>query len=547
MAEPKTLYPVLVLPEKYARTVGRDALRSNIMAAVIIAEILKTSLGPRGMDKMLVDELGDIIVTNDGYTILDEMQVEHPAAKLIIEIAKTQDTEVGDGTKRSVVLAGELLRKAEDLLDNNIHSTVIIEGYKRAMQFVEKVVNEVAKDVSVDDVETLKKVAKSALSSKIAGMYADKIADLIVNAVKKVTSKQEDRIIVDLDAIKIEKRVGGGIEDTELIDGIVIDKERVHAGMPKLVKNAKIALINDALEVKETETDARINITAPEQLEAFLKKEQELIKRMVDKIKDVGANVVFVQKGIDDLAAHYLAKYGILAVRRVKKSDMEKLAKATGAKIVTSIEDLSSEDLGYADVVEEKKVADENMIFVMGCKNPRAVTILVRAGSEHVADEIERSIQDAIKDVATVIKYGKVIAGGGAIEIELARRLREEAKKHPSKIQLAMLAFADALESIPSALAENAGMDTIEVMAELRAAHEEGKIWYGVDAINGKIADMWELNVLEPANVTTQAIKSATEAASMILKIDDVIAAVKKEESESKGPSSEGEGDYEFD
>ncbi len=545
MAEQRTLYPILVLPEKYARTVGRDALRSNIMAAVIIGEILKTSLGPRGMDKMLVDELGDIIVTNDGYTILDEMQVEHPAAKLIIEIAKTQDTEVGDGTKRSVVLAGELLRKAEDLLDNNIHSTVIIEGYKRAMQFVEKTVSEIAKDVSIDDAEALKKIAKSALSSKIAGMYADKIADLVVNAVKKVTAQQDDRVIVDLDAIKIEKRVGGGIEDTELIDGIVIDKERVHPGMPKIVKEAKIALINDALEVKETETDARINITSPEQLEAFLRKEQEMIKQMVDKIKEVGANVVFVQKGIDDLAAHYLAKYGILAVRRVKKSDMEKLAKATGAKIVTSIDDLSPEDLGYAEAVEEKKVADENMIFVTGCKNPRAVTILIRAGSEHVADEIERSIQDAVKDVATVIKYGKVIAGGGAIEIELARRLREEAKRHPSKIQLAMLAFADALEAIPSALAENAGMDTIEVMAELRAAHEEGKIWYGVDAINGKVADMWELNVLEPANVTTQAVKSATEAACMILKIDDVIAAVKKEESESKGPGSE-EGDYDL-
>ena len=316
--------------------------------------------------------------------------------------------------------------------------------------------------------------------------------------------------------------------------------------MPKVVREAKIALINDALEVKETETDARINITSPEQLEAFLRKEQDMIKKMVDKIREIGVNVVFVQKGIDDLAAHYLAKYGILAVRRVKKSDMEKLAKATGARIVTSIDDLSPEDLGHAELVEEKKVADENMIFVTGCKNPRAVTILIRAGSEHVADEIERSIQDAIKDVATVIKYGKVIAGGGAIEVELARRLREEAKKHPSKIQLAMLAFADALEAIPAALAENAGMDTIEVMAELRAAHEQGKIWYGVDAINSKVADMWELNVIEPANVTTQAIKSATEAANMILKIDDVIAAVRKEGEGGKGGVG-GEEDLEFD
>jgi len=547
VGEGKAIYPVILLPEKYARAVGRDALRSNIMAAVIVGEILKTSLGPRGMDKMLVDELGDITVTNDGATILDEMQVEHPAAKLIIEIAKTQDKEVGDGTKRSVVLAGELLKKAEELLDKNIHPTVIIEGYKRAMQFVEAEINKIAKNVSLNDVENLKKVAKSALSSKLAGMYADKLANLVVDAVRKVTYEEAGKLIVDLDAIKIEKKVGGGIEDSELIDGVVIDKERVHPAMPKVVRNARIVLINDALEVKETETDARINITSPDQLEAFLKKEQEILKKMVDKIKQIGANVVFVQKGIDDLAAYYLAKYGILAVRRVKKSDMEKLAKATGAKIVTSIDELTENDLGYAELVEERKVADENMIFVTGCKNPKAVTILIRAGSEHIADEIERSINDAVRDVATVIKYGKVIAGGGAIEIELARRLREEAKRHPSKIQLAMLVFADALESIPAALAENAGMDTVEVMAELRAAHEQGKIWYGVDVLNSKVEDMWELNIIEPANVTVQAIKSATEAAIMILKIDDVIAAIKKEgEEKGEAKSEEGAEEEEF-
>uniref|UniRef100_A0A7C5XMT5 Thermosome subunit beta n=1 Tax=Ignisphaera aggregans TaxID=334771 RepID=A0A7C5XMT5_9CREN len=545
--EGRTIYPVVLLPEKYARAVGRDALRSNIMAAVIVGEILKTSLGPRGMDKMLVDELGDITVTNDGATILDEMQVEHPAAKLIIEIAKTQDKEVGDGTKRSVVLAGELLKKAEELLDKNIHPTVIIEGYKRALQFVEEEINKISKSISINDTEILTKVASSALSSKLAGIYASKLASMVVDAVKKVTYEEGGKLIVDLDAIKIEKKVGGGIEDSELIDGVVIDKERVHPAMPKVVRNAKIALINDALEVKETETDARINITSPDQLEAFLKKEQEMLKKMVDKIKEIGANVVFVQKGIDDLAAYYLAKYGILAVRRVKKSDMEKLAKATGAKIVTSIEELTDNDLGYAELVEEKKVADENMIFVTGCKNPKAVTILIRAGSEHIADEIERSIQDAVKDVATVVKYEKVIAGGGAIEIELARRLRDEARKHPSKIQLAMMAFADALESIPAALAENAGMDTVEVMAELRAAHEQGKTWYGVDVINSRVADMWALNVIEPANVTLQAIKSATEASIMILKIDDVIAAVKKEGEKEGGKSEEGEEAEEFD
>jgi len=532
--EGRTIYPIVLLPEKYARAVGREAVRSNITAAVIIGEILKTSLGPRGMDKMLVDELGDITVTNDGATILDEMHVEHPAAKLIIEVAKTLDKEVGDGTKRSVVLAGELLKKAGELLDRNIHATVIIEGYRRAAEISEKIINELAKDVSLEDEETLIKVAKAALASKVAGIYGDKIAKIVVNAVKKVTYVEAGKMIVDLDSIKVEKKIGGGIEETELIDGIVIDKERVHSGMPKVVRDARIALIGDAIEVKKTETDARISITSPDQLEAFLKKEQEILKKMVDKIKEVGANVVFVQKGIDDIAAYYLAKYGILAVRRVKKSDMDKLARATGAKIVSSIEELTPNDLGYAELVEEKKVADENMIFVTGCKNPKAVTILIRAGSEHVAEETERSIMDAIKDVANVIKRRKVISGGGAIEVELAERIRKEAKKHPSKIQMAMLAFADALEAIPAALAENAGMDTIEAMSELRAAHEAGKVWYGVDAAEGKIADMWEKGVIEPADITIQAIKSATEAAIMILKIDDVIAAIKREEEKGK-------------
>jgi len=544
--EGKTIYPIVLLPDKYARAVGREAVRSNITAAVIVGEILKTSLGPRGMDKMLVDELGDITVTNDGATILDEMHVEHPAAKLIIEVAKTLDKEVGDGTKRSVVLTGELLKKAGELLDRNIHATVIIEGYRRAADLAERFVNEVSKEISLEDEETLIKVAKVALASKVAGIYGDKIAKIVVDAVKKVTYVEAGKMIVDLDSIKIEKKVGGGIEETELIDGIVVDKERVHSGMPKIVRNAKIALIGDAIEVKKTETDARISITSPDQLEAFLKKEQEILKKMVEKIKEVGANVVFVQKGIDDIAAYYLAKYGILAVRRVKKSDMDKLARATGAKIVSSIEELTQNDLGYAEIVEERKVAEENMIFVMGCKNPKAVTILIRAGSEHVAEETERSIMDAIKDVANVIRRRKVIAGGGAIEIELAERIRKEAKKHPSKIQMAMLAFADALEAIPAALAENAGMDTIEAMSELRAAHEEGKMWYGVDAVEGKIVDMWEKGVVEPADITIQAIKSATEAAIMILKIDDVIAAIKREEEKGKG-GAESEEEPELD
>jgi thermosome len=547
MAEEKrTLYPIVLSPEKYAREIGREAMRSNIMAAVIVAEILKTSLGPRGMDKMLVDELGDIVVTNDGATILDQMHVEHPAAKLIIEIAKTQDKEVGDGTKRSTVLAGELLKRAGELLDKNIHPTIIIEGYNKAANIAEKLINQLAVNVSLDDKDILIKVAKSALSSKLASIYADKLAKIVVDAVKKVTEivtlpNGEKKIIVDLDSLKIEKKIGGGVEETELIDGIVIDKERIHGEMPKIVSKAKIALIGDAIEIKETETDARINISTPEQLEQFLNKEKEMLKKMVDKIKQVGANVVFVQKGVDDLAAYYLAKYGILAVRRVKKSDMEKLAKATGAKIVNSIDELSPSDLGEAELVEERKIADENMIFVTGCKNPKAVTILIRAGSEHVADEIERSINDAIKDVATVIKYGKVIAGGGAIEMELAEGIRKEAKKESSKIQMAMLAFADALEAIPAALAENAGMDTIEAMTQLRAAHEQGKKWYGINAIEGKIADMWAENVIEPANITIQAIKSATEAAAMILKIDDVIAAIGKTSEMTSSKEEESE------
>ncbi|MFP3167228.1 MAG: thermosome subunit beta [Candidatus Nanopusillus sp.] len=540
MAEDKKgLYPVVLSPEKYARTIGREAMRSNIMAAVLVSEILKTSLGPRGMDKMLVDELGDITVTNDGATILDQMHVEHPAAKLIIEIAKTQDKEVGDGTKRSTVLAGELLKRADELLDKNIHPTVIIEGYNKAAVIAEELVNKLAQNVSMDDEETLIKVAKSALSSKIASIYSDRLAKIIVDAVRKVTdvvelSSGEKKIIVDLDSLKIEKKIGGGVEETSLIDGIVIDKEKIHGEMPKVVSNAKIALIGDAIEIKETETDARINISSPDQLEQFLNKEREILKKMVEKIKEVGANVVFVQKGVDDLAAYYLAKYGILAVRRVKKSDMEKIAKATGGKIINSIDELSENDLGYAELVEEKKVADENMIFITGCKNPKAVTILIRAGSEHVADEIERSINDAIKDVATVIRYGKVIAGGGALEMELAEGIRKEAKKESSKVQMAMLAFADALEAIPAALAENAGMDTIEAMTQLRALHEQGKKWAGIDAIEGKVRDMWEKNVIEPANITIQAIKSAVEAAIMVLKIDDVIAAV--------GKSTGGEG-----
>ncbi len=537
----RTVQPVLILPENYVRTVGRDALRTNIMAARLVAETVRTTLGPRGMDKMLVDELGDITVTNDGVTILEQMEVVHPAAKLLVEVAKTQEEEVGDGTTTAVVIAGELLKNAEELLDMGIHPTVIAEGYRKASDQALKILDEIAEKVSKEDTEVLKKIARTAMTGKVAELARDFLADLVVDAVQKVTYEVDGKTVVDLDSIKIEKKIGGGVEDTELIHGVVIDKERVHPGMPKVVKNAKIALINGALEVKETEIDARINITSPDQLEAFLRKEEELIKKMVDKIKEVGANVVFVQKGIDDLAAHYLAKYGILAVRRVKKSDMEKLAKATGARIVTNIDDLTPEDLGEAELVEEKKVAGENMIFVTGCKNPRAVTILIRGGTEHVIDEIERAITDAMKDVAAALKDGKVVAGGGAVEVEIAKRLRDWAQQLPSKEQLAALKFADSLEIIPQTLAENAGLDSIEIMAELRSRHEKGEKWAGVDVFEGKVADMWEKGVIEPRKVKAQAIKSATEAAIMILRIDDVIAAVKKEGGEkSKGPEEFG-------
>jgi len=524
------------LPENYVRTVGRDALRTNIMAARLVAETVRTTLGPRGMDKMLVDELGDITVTNDGVTILEQMEVVHPAAKLIVEVAKTQEEEVGDGTTTAVVIAGELLKNAEELLDMGVHPTVIAEGYRKAADRALKELDEIAEKITKDDVEVLKKIAKTAMTGKVAELARDFLADLVVDAVRKVTYEVDGKTVVDIDSIKIEKKIGGGVEDTELVDGVVIDKERVHPGMPKVVKNAKIALINGALEVKETEIDARINITSPEQLDAFLRKEEEMLKRMVDKIKEVGANVVFVQKGIDDLAAYYLAKYGIFAVRRVKKSDMEKLAKATGARIVTNVEDLTPEDLGEAELVEERKVAGESMVFVTGCKNPRAVTILIRGGTEHIVDEIERALTDAMKDVAVALKDGKVVAGGGAVEVELAKRLREWAQQLPSKEQLAALKFADSLEIIPQTLAENAGLDPIEIMAELRSRHEKGEKWAGVDVFEGKVADMWEKGVIEPFRVKSQAIKSATEAAIMILRIDDVIAATKKEGESKKEP-----------
>ncbi len=535
--------PILILKEGTQRTVGRDAQRMNITAARVIAEAVRSTLGPKGMDKMLVDSLGDVVITNDGVTILKEIDVEHPAAKMIIEVAKTQDNEVGDGTTTAVVLAGELLRKAEELLDQDIHPTIIARGYRLAASKALEVLENIAIDIDVEDEEILKKIAATAITGKHSEYALDHLASLVVEAVKRVAEKVEGKYKIDEDNIKIEKRQGGSVADTKLVNGIVIDKEVVHAGMPKRIKDAKIAVLKAALEVKETETDAEIRITDPDQLMKFIEQEEKMLKDMVDRLANAGANVVFCQKGIDDLAQYYLAKAGILAVRRVKQSDIEKIAKATGARILTDLREISSSDLGEAELVEERKVGDEKMVFIEGCKNPKAVTILVRGGSEHVVDEVERSLNDAIKVVKAALESGKVVAGGGAPEIEVALKLKEWAPSLGGREQLAAEAFASAMEIIPRALAENSGLDPIDILVDLRKAHEEGKTTYGVNVFEGKVTCMKESGVLEPLRVKSQAISSATEVAIMILRIDDVIAAKGLESKE--GPESETGGEEE--
>ncbi|AEA47241.1 thermosome subunit beta [Archaeoglobus veneficus] len=536
--------PVLILKEGTQRTVGRDAQRLNIMAARVIAEAVRSTLGPRGMDKMLVDGLGDIVITNDGVTILKEIDVEHPAAKMIIEIAKTQDNEVGDGTTTAVVLAGELLKRAEELLDQEIHPAIISTGYRLASEKAMEILEEIAIPISKDDDEMLKKIAATAMTGKGAEVALDKLADIVVRAVKTVTEEVNGKLRFDPDYVKLERRQGGGIEDTELVEGIVLDKEVVHPAMPKRVKNAKILLVDSALEVKETETDAKIRITDPEMLQKFIEQEEKMIKDMVNKIVEAGANVVFCQKGIDDLAQYYLAKAGVLAVRRVKKSDIEKLAKATGAKVLTDLRDISSSDLGEAALVEERKVGEDKMVFVTGCKNPKAVTILIRGGTEHVVEEIARGIEDAVRVVGVALEDGKVVAGAGAPEIEISLKLKQWAPTLGGREQLAAEAFAAALEIIPKTLAENAGIDPIDVLVELKAAHERGEKYTGVDVETGKVVDMKERGVLEPLRVKSQAIESATEVAVMILRIDDVIAAKGLEKTKETG--FEGMGEPEF-
>jgi len=540
--------PVLILKEGTSRSTGREAMRNNIMAARAIAEALRTTLGPRGMDKMLIDSLGDVTITNDGATILDEMDVQHPAAKLMVEIAKAQDDEVGDGTTTVVVLAGELLKEAEALLDKNIHPTVVIGGYKKAADKAREVLERIAMPVSYEDDETLKKVAMTAMYSKAVAAVRGYFADLAVKAVKQIAEKKGEEWYADTDYIQIIKKQGGSLLDTQLVCGVVIDKEVVHPGMPKRVEDAKIALINAPLEIEKPEYDAEIRIRSPEQMKAFLEEQERMLRDMVERIRGVGANVVFCQKGIDDAAQHYLAKFGILAVRRVKKSDMEKLARATGARIVTSLEDLTEKDLGYAKLVEERKVADDKMVFVEGCKNPKAVSILVRGGAEHVVDEAERAIHDALCVIRNVVQEGKIVGGGGAPEVELARYIRDYAMKFKGKVQLAMQKFADALEIIPTILAQSGGLEPVDAIVELRSLHEQGKTWAGVDVVGGRIVeDITKLNVPEPVNVKKQSIKSATEAAIMILRIDDIIAAAPPKEKKGKEKGfEEGTGAGEF-
>ncbi len=537
--------PVLILPEGAMRTTGRDAQKNNIIAAKAVADAVRTTLGPKGMDKMLVDSIGDIVITNDGVTILEEMEIEHPAAKMMVEVAKTQNEEVGDGTTTSVILAGELLKKAEELLEQEIHPTVITKGFKIAKDEALKIMEEIAKPVSLDDRETLKKIAVTSMSGKSIERASPKLADLVVEAVKTVAEMRDGKVDVDTDNIKREKKHGGSSDDTELVRGIVIDKEIVHPAMPKTVNDAKIVLLDVALEVKETETDAEIRITSPDQMQAFIEQEQKMLKDMVEKVVASGATVLICQKGIDDIAQHYLAKKKVMACRRVKKSDMEALAKATGGRIVSNLEDLSPEDLGYAKLVEERKVAGESMTFVRECKYPKAVTLLVRGSTDHVVDEVGRSIEDAIGAVASAVEVGKVVSGAGAPEAEVAMRLRKSAEKLSGREQLAVKAFADALEVVPRSLAENAGLDPIDILVSLRAAHDQGKTTYGVDVFNGNIMDAFEAGVVEPLKVKTQAIKSAAEAADMILRIDDVITASRLSKGGMPSGMPPGMGDHE--
>jgi len=525
--------PVLVLKESALQQKGRDAQKNNIAAAKLVAELVKTSLGPRGLDKMLVDSLGDVTITNDGATILKEIDTQHPAAKMMVEISKTIDTEVGDGTTSSVVFAGALLEKAEKLLEKDVHSTVIIDGYQAASEKALELLAKLAKTVKPDDRESLIKIAKTSMQSKLVSEDSAPLSKLVVDSILKIAEKDGDKYSVDLDNLKVEKKAGGSIDDTSLVNGIVLDKEIVHSGMPTKVEEAKIALVNTALEVEKTEMSAEIRISDPTQMQQFLEEENKMLKSMVDKIHNIGANVLICQKGIDDISQHYLSKHGVLAVRRVKESDMTKLAKATGGRISTNLDDISADDLGSAEIVQQKKVESDKWVFIEGCKNPRSVTVLVRGGSQRVVDEVDRSLHDALMVVKDVVEKPSIVAGGGSPEAYLAAELNEWSSSSEGREQLAIKQYAEAFESIPLTIAENAGMDPIDTIITLRANQSNGKQTVGINAKESKIGDMFRLDIVEPLAVKEQIIKSATEAACMILRIDDVIAV-------SGGPSAGG-------
>jgi len=521
--------PVLILKEGAARSRGQDAQHANIMAAQIVAEAVKSALGPKGMDKMLVDSLGDVTITSDGRTVLDEMDIQHPAAKMMVEVAKTQDEEVGDGTTTAVIVAGELLGKAEELVDKKVHPTVIVDGYRKAADKALETLEKIAISVQPTNKDFLGKVAITCMASKLVSENREQLAEIAVEAVLHVANKVKDEYRVDLDDIMVEKKPGESITDTKLIEGLVLDKEVVHPGMPKRVEKAKIALLESALEVKKTEFDAKINIERPEQMEIFLQEEENMLKEMVEKIVSAGANVVICQKGIDDMVQHFLARKGILAVKSAKESDIEKLVKATGGKASSNLDDFTEKDLGFAELVEERKIGDDKMTFIEGCKNPRSVAILIRGGTERIVDEAERSVHDALCVVRDVVQEPKILAGGGAPEMEIARALRDYAESLPGREQLAVQKFAEAIETVPLTLSENAGLDPIDILSELRARHEKGETWAGVDVLEGKVKDTKKIEVYDPLAVKKQAIKSATEAATMILRIDDVIASGKAE------------------
>lgn len=530
--------PVIILKEGSSENKGKEAQRNNIMAAKLISEIIRSSLGPRGMDKMLVDSIGDVTITNDGATMLKEIDVQHPAAKMMVEISKATDNEVGDGTTSAVIVAGALLEKAEELIAKEVHPTVIVDGYLKAAEKAQQVLEQMAEKIDPTAKKDLLKVATTSMMTKLVVEDAPALAEIVVSAIQQVSELVDKEHKVDIDNIKVEKKPGGSLKDTELISGVALDKEVVHSGMPKRIDDAKIALVNSPLEIEKTEFSAEIRINDPDQMQKFLDEENNILKGMVEKVEQAGANVLVCQKGIDDIAQHYLSRRGVLAVRRVKESDMTKLAKATGGRVVTNLDDLTSKDLGHAKLVEERKLEDDKWVFIEGCKNPKAVTILVRGGSQRVVDEAERALHDALMVTKDVVEKPQIVAGGGAPEAEVAFKVREWAQKLSGREQLAALKFADAIESIALILAENAGMDPIDTQVELRAHHGKGDKWFGVDAASGKVGDMWVKSVIEPLAVKVQILKAATEAASMILRIDDVIASSKK----AGGPPPGGPG-----